>query len=582
MTSKRKFISFVIAVMVIVDFQSCTVDPTYYSQVAPETFYDSQEKVYQRFAVPFACWADANYGILSDFWGLSTLSCDEMLMPNRNGDWYDGGLYMLHYYHWFAPSVNSYWIYCWDTFSHGVAQAWSAMNDIDKYVDFEALNFESGARDKMLDQLRVLVASFYLVALDAYGGVPLYTQEQKELQPRASDRETFNFIESYLKESLPRLPKRKSGDLSRGDITQGVAAALLARLYFNAESYINKNMYAECEAICNDFKNGVYGSYSFADDYRDIFGFGNESCPEIIWAAVSQNTIRQLSGSCLEYGTHYNTWAYFDNQAAMSWNGVCLVPSQDIDGRHYRYETGNLGGPFKLGSPYDKFDDADLRKQNYLYGDPADGDKKYRGMFLAGKLVNPLTGKACTADGSREYSVGDTVEMVDRIAQLCPTKEYPEGRKEGAMYAEENSGVRLVKQSPVTNGADNDQRFNPDIPVIRFTEIQYMLAECKYRSGDKATAAALINDIRKRYFTGVDPNPVTASNLDKYRLADEWMIEFLGEGRRRTDLIRWGMFTTESWWDHAADGVGKKHLNRFPIPEKAITANNKLVQNPGY
>jgi hypothetical protein len=109
-----------------------------------------------------------------------------------------------------------------------------------------------------------------------------------------------------------------------------------------------------------------------------------------------------------------------------------------------------------------------------------------------------------------------------------------------------------------------------------------MLAECKYHSGDMAAAASLINEVRARYFTGTDPNPVTAANLDKYRLADEWMIEFLGEGRRRTDLVRWNMFTTEAWWDHPADGQGKAHLNRFPIPETAMNANKLLVQNPGY
>ncbi len=78
-----------------------------------------------------------------------------------------------------------------------------------------------------------------------------------------------------------------------------------------------------------------------------------------------------------------------------------------------------------------------------------------------------------------------------------------------------------------------------------------MLAECYYNMDRKGDAAELINKVRARNFAdGKDPNPVTAANLDKYRLADEWMIEFLGESRRRTDLIRWGMYVTENWWDH--------------------------------
>jgi hypothetical protein len=588
MKSKRLFIILVAIILIVTNFQSCSVEPVYYSQVSPDGFYDSQEKVYQRFLVPFANWTDLNAQIRSRARVVSNLSCDEMLMPNRAGDWYDEGLYLNHYYHKYAPGTTGYWGYCWDAFTQAIAQAWSSMEDIDKYVDFEALGFPSGTRESLLGQLKVLVAYFYLISLDTFGGMPLYTSNQGDILPRASDQETFDFIESYLKEALPNLPKRQNGDLSNGSITQGVAASLLARLYFNAESYIKKDMYSECEKICTDIKNGVYGSYSLAPDYRDIFGFGNEACPEQIWAAPSQNTTRQLAGSAPEHGTHYNTWAYFDNSAAMSWNGMCLVPSQDINGKHYLYETGNLGGPFKLGSPYDKFHDADIRKQNFLYyGDnpayvAAYGDKKYLGMFLAGKLINPITGGACVADGSRQYPKDDTIAMVDQLAQLSPVIDYTDGRKEGGMFAEENSGVRLIKFQPVTNSADNTIRFNCDIPVIRFTEIQYMLAECKYHSGDKAVAATLINEVRARYFTGADPDPVTADNLDKYRLADEWMIEFLGEGRRRTDLVRWGMFTTEAWWDHPADGAGKEYLNRLPIPESAMNANKLLIQNPGY
>ena len=93
-------------------------------------------------------------------------------------------------------------------------------------------------------------------------------------------------------------------------------------------------------------------------------------------------------------------------------------------------------------------------------------------------------------------------------------------------------------------------------------------------------AAGLINQVRGRNFEGgADPNPVTADNLDEYRMLDEWMIEFLGEGRRRTDLIRWDKFVTESWWDHTP--LNDKNKNLFPIPNSAISANNLIEQNPG-
>jgi hypothetical protein len=591
---KKIYIAFISAIALMIAVQSCNVEPTYYTEVSPDNFFDSQEKVYQRFSQPFTYWAGKlNYSPLwSSFSSSSTLSCDELVMPSRNGDWYDGGYYLNHYFHQFNPADVGEWESIWNAFGGGVANVYSAINDIDANVNFTSLGFPEGTRDMMINQLNVLVAFYYLKALDNFGGVPIYDLTSTEALGRSTDQETFDFVERLLKEAIPKLPKKKSGDAENGYVTQGTAAALLAQLYFNAEPYIKKDMYAECEKVCTDIKSGVYGDYSLGKTYQEIFGFNNSKCSELMWVLPSENGKLQIDGNCLPWASHYNTGVYLNNSSFMSWNGLCLTPSQDMHGKHYRKEAGNLGGPFKLGCPYDKFEDTDLRKKNYVYL----GNGEYEGMFLAGKLINPITKGACTADGSREYPKGDTIAMVDMIAQLAPDipddpstpdkneakERYPAGRKEGSLYGEENSGVRLLKQTPIPNDEDNTLRYNSVFPVIRFTEIQYMLAECKYRKGNKAEAATLINEVRKRYFKGNDPNPVTSANLDEYRFLDEWLIEFLGEGHRRADLIRWGKYTTEAWWDHAADGPGKEYLNRFPIPATVLNANNKLVQNPGY
>jgi hypothetical protein len=581
---KRKNL-FMIGILLItaISFQRCNIEPEYYSEISPSTFFDSQDKVYQRFERPFAAFITGHTIPRGYFTAMQMLSTDEIVMPNRAGDWYDDGFYLNTFYHSFSPGTEAYSNYTWEYYGTVTAQAWSALEDIDKFVDFDAMGFPTGTRESMLNQLKVLVAYTYLIALDHFGGVPIYTSNNQELQPRASDQETFDFIEKLLKEALPTLPKRVAGEAQNMKMTQGVAAALLARLYFNAESYIKKNMYSDAATICEAILNGTYGSYAQAASYQEIFGFNNEACNEVIWTFPSDASYRAMEGSNRNYATHYGTWEYFNNDNAMSWNGLCLIPSLDINGKSYKYGSANPSpnGTYKLGSPYAKFEDTDIRKQNYLFNPTT---KNYTGMFLAGKLINPFSGTACLADGSREYPKGDTIPMVDQIAQLSPTKNYPDGRKEGAMYAEENSGVRLLKYSPTPDKTNNAMWKNSDLPVIRLTEIKYILAECKYRNNDKPGAAALINSVRERYFTttGGDPNPVTTANLDDYRFLDEWLIEFIGEARRRTDLIRFGKFTTEAWWDHPADGPGKEYLNRFPIPEGAFSANPKLVQNPGY
>lgn len=581
---KKIKLLFIIAATVMalsVLLQSCNVEPEYYSQSTPELFFDTQEKVYQRLGRPFTHWAwsMADHQAHSPLVMLQEFTSDEMLVPSRYNDWYDGGAYLRMYYHDFTPTtsgVNN----AWRAFSMGVAQTWSAKDDIDLYVDFEELKFPEGSRDAVLMQLQSLAAFFYLNGLDLFGGVPLYDSNKGELQPRATDLQTFEFIENLLKDALPKLPKKDVlGAMETGSINQAASALMLARLYFNAESYINEDKFAECAKICEDILNGNYGTYKLEDDWRNIFGFNNDKSTEIIWSVPSQYA--QSERSVGVNSAHYGMNEYWDNgEIGNRNNGYCLVPSLDVEGKSYLYNNNNQSskGTYRLGSPFAKFNDLDVRKQLNVY----EGGGKWRGMFYFGELVNPVTGKVCHG-GNRQVKPTDTLTLVDQIARIIPQAgAEADHLNEGARWAEENSGVRLAKFSPIPWLSEKNYRGNPDIPVFRLAEVYYMLAECKMRSNDKESAANLINEVRKRYFPNGDPDRVTSSNLDEWRMLDEWMIEFIGEGRRRTDLIRWDKYTTESWWDHPADGSSKSHYNRFPIPEQAIGSNNLIEQNPGY
>ena len=203
-------------------------------------------------------------------------------------------------------------------------------------------------------------------------------------------------------------------------------------------------------------------------------------------------------------------------------------------------------------------------------------------MFIVGELQNPdFPEYQCL--GGREYT-GQVLKVVDQIAPLSQLgvnyNSYAD-MPSNIGVAEENSGIRVLKISPLPNQDEYKERFNPDCPVIRLAEVYYTLAECKYRLGDAQGAADLINTIRKRNFEGGnDPDPATATNLGKYRFLKEWLQEFIREGRRRTDLIRWDAYVTEDWWDHEA--TNNENYNRYPINYQTLSANPLLEQNPGY
>lgn len=579
---KYKLLIIILAVVGISSvFKSCEVEPTYYSQSTPELFFDTQEKVYQRMGRAFTHWAwcMADNQAHSNFIMLQEFTTDEMLVPSRYNDWYDGGNYLRMYHHDFTPTTPGVYD-AWRAFSMGVAQAWSAKDDIDQYVDFDALGFPEGSREAVLMQLQTLSAFFYWFGLDMFGGVPLYTSTQGDIKPRATDVETFEFIDSLLTEAIPQLPKKTVlGAQETGAINQAAAALLKARLYFNAESYIRKDMYAEAAAICQDIIDGKYGTYALENEWTNIFGFDNDRSTEIIWSVPSQNAISERSTG--PHSNHYGMGEYWSNgEIGNRNNGYCLVPSLDVEGKSYLYGSDNPSskGTYRLGSPFAKFHEDDVRKQLNAY----EGEGKWRGMFYFGEMINPVTGAACHG-GNRQVKPNEVLVLVDQIARITPQAgaEVDHG-KEGARWGEEASGVRLAKFSPTPWLTEKTLKGNPDIPVFRLAEAYYMLAECKLRAGEKAAAASLINTVRERYFPEGDPDPVTASNLDEWRMLDEWMIEFIGEGRRRTDLIRWNKYTTESWWDKPADGPGKAHYNRFPIPIQAMGSNHLIEQNPGY
>ena len=92
----------------------------------------------------------------------------------------------------------------------------------------------------------------------------------------------------------------------------------------------------------------------------------------------------------------------------------------------------------------------------------------------------------------------------------------------------------------------------------------------------------MINESKKRAFSEEDwaSEAYTTATLTLDELLAERGREFIFEGKRRTDLIRFGKFTTGEWWDH--EPSSNQNLELFPIPEIQVNSNPNLIQNPGY
>jgi starch-binding outer membrane protein, SusD/RagB family len=138
-------------------------------------------------------------------------------------------------------------------------------------------------------------------------------------------------------------------------------------------------------------------------------------------------------------------------------------------------------------------------------------------------------------------------------------------------------------------GRDPSGEFvDTDFPAFRLAEMHLNYAEAVLRGGtggSTAQALTYVNAVRQRAYRGTTDGNFTSLTLDE--LLRERGRELHWEGLRRTDLIRYGVFTSGSflwpWKGGIANGTGVASFrNLFPIPAADLSANPNLKQNPNY
>lgn len=153
---------------------------------------------------------------------------------------------------------------------------------------------------------------------------------------------------------------------------------------------------------------------------------------------------------------------------------------------------------------------------------------------------------------------------------------------------DENLGYSCVKFRNInSDGSSNAviEFVNTDLPVMRIAEAYLTYAEASVRKNGatgNSDAKAKLDELRIRAHA-----PVRGTyTLDD--ICDEWCREFWLEGRRRTDLIRFGKFAGQSdykweWMGGVYEGNQfPSYMSIFPLPVNEISNNKNLKQNTGY
>lgn len=462
-------------------------------------------------------------------------AADMLLTPVRPNGWYDGGRYIrMHEHRWDANQEQpaDLWTDCYN----GINSA----NRVIYQVESGVIALDEASSESIVAELRAMRAYYYSILLDNFGNVPIVTDfAATELPEQATRQEAYDFVVNEFTETIPQLSPDVDAT-TYGRMNQWAARGLLARVHLNAEVYTGTPQFDKVLALTDEIIGS--GLYQLDDTYRGPFARDNHDSREIIFSVPYDAVF--ATGSNFHMKTLKADLQFVFGMNARPWGGSSSNP-QFID--TYDPDDGRLSDTWLMGPQFD--------------------------------------------DQSRGY---DFVKHVPSIRDSRSEHGFPVRKYE--IYAGQTGSSDV------------------DYPALRYAEVLMMRAEALLRTGDAGAAAALVTQVRQRNFPGAAASKATVTGAEllqgsRYnygwydtdgvvktapggmpvhdggadiqygRFLDELRWEFAAEGHDRQMLIRFGVFTTKTWFNHQPNG---DHRIVFAIPQDRLNTNSRLTQNPGY
>jgi hypothetical protein len=376
-------------------------------------------------------------------------------------------------------------------------------------------------------EARFLRAYQYSIMMDLFGKPPFVTDAQAvgSVIPPQTDRKTlFAYIESELKAIDPLLVAPMKNEYGRAD--QAAAWALLARIYLNAQVYTGTARYADAMTYSQKV---ISAGYSLIDNYDNLFLADN-----------NLNTTENI------------LTINYDGLKTQGYGGTTFMMNAEAGGSM----------PFaKLGI----------------------NPSGWSGIRTTSSIVSLFPAPA-TTDGTQFPNNG----TADKRAEFW----FPGQNETINNVTAFTDGIAIDKfRNLTTSGgpASSLSYSDIDMPIFRLSEQYLIYAEAALRSGADVTTTALpyINKIRTRAYGQSAAGNITAGQLTLQFILDERARELYWEGFRRTDLIRYGLFTGSTYlWPYKGNVKNGTSVPDFralyPIPDQDRAVNPNLSQNPGY
>ncbi len=390
---------------------------------------------------------------------------------------------------------------------------------------------------QLIAEARFMRAMAYYNFLDLYGRAPIVT-EATATNPTVQNtrQEIFSFVESELLilEDIFNDP----WSTNSGRLSKAAPQALLSRLYLNAQTFIGTAKYSQCIQYSNKIFNYANNIMLNSSDlntngskYDELFlaDNGETSAKNEIIFSIKHNGLQA------------------DNTQLVNYGGTTFLCHAAVGGSINAADYGIDGGW------------AGLRTRKSLV-------QKFTSSITG--VNNAQEPIAWSDKRANFYTNGQTYEIVT-------IGNFTEG------YAVK----KWVNKKTNNQNGSNRTFVDIDFPLIRLPEIFLNYAEAHLRGGggDVNTATNYINQIRTRSNAAL----ISPNDLNLNFVLDERARELYWECLRRTDLIRYNLFTGGQYlWPFKGGTVNgastDSFRNLYPIPQDVITANPSFVQNPGY
>ncbi|HIZ27482.1 RagB/SusD family nutrient uptake outer membrane protein [Barnesiella viscericola] len=393
----------------------------------------------------------------------------------------------------------------------------------------------------LIAEARFLRAYAYFVLMDLYGNPPFATEENiggGSLPTQIGRPALFAWIESELKALAdPNSAMPNVGEVPYPRATKGSAQALLARLYLNAEVYTGTPRWEDARTAAEKVIGMGYGLCS---NYAHLFLQDNGENPD------AQKEMIFAIG--------------YDSNLMQSWGGTTHLVSGNV------HDAASQAIAKELGFGDNTFMSPERWNGYHIPNEYVEANFEMKNVSWGG------TGIGYDREGS------------DKRAFFCNTG----CEKEFDLKVAE-TGWRCWKFNSMDsqNQLHLDNNFSSaDFPVIRLAEMYLIYAEAQARLDNGVTtdakALGYIKQLRDR--AGLS----TPASIDLDFILKERACELMMEGHRRTDLIRYGYFTSMSFpWPYKG-GVPTgaveipAYRTIFPLLDNDVAENSNLTQNPGY